>query len=127
MKKARLGKAEWEILRYIVDHHPISVREVADYAAETHGLARTTILTVMERLRKKRYLTRRKIDGLYQYSPKESASEILEGMIKHFVDNMLHGAISPFVAYLSKSADVSEKDLDELKQLVKDLEKQHKE
>jgi hypothetical protein len=40
---------------------------------------------------------------------------------------MLHGAISPFVAYLSKSADVSEKDLDELKQLVKDLEKQHKE
>jgi predicted transcriptional regulator len=127
MKRARLGNAEWEILRYIVEHHPISVRDVADYAAERHGLARTTILTVMERLRKKRYLTRRKITGVYQYSPKLSATDILQGMIKQFVENTLQGAVSPFFAYLSKSADVSEKELDELKQLVNDLEKQRKE
>ena len=43
MERAGLGKAEWEILRYIVEHHPITVRDVADYAAETQGLARTTI------------------------------------------------------------------------------------
>jgi predicted transcriptional regulator len=126
MERAGLGKAEWELLRYVVAHHPITVREVADYAAETQGLARTTILTVMERLRKKRYLTRRKIDGVYQYSPKIPAAEIVQGMIKQFVNNTLQGAMSPFFAYLSKSADVSDEELEELKKLVKDLENQRK-
>jgi predicted transcriptional regulator len=126
MKRSGLGKAEWEILRYVIEHHPVTVREVADYAAETQGLARTTILTVMERLRKKRYLARRKAGGVFQYSPKISVTEILQGMIKQFVDHTLHGAMSPFFAYLSKSGDVSDKELEELKQLVDDLESQRK-
>jgi predicted transcriptional regulator len=126
MKRVGLGKAEWEILRYVIERHPVTVREVADHAAQTQGLARTTILTVMERLRKKRYLTRRKKEGVYQYFPKIPVSEILQGMIKQFVENTLQGAMSPFFAYLSKSAKVSDQDLDELKKLVDDLEKQRK-
>jgi predicted transcriptional regulator len=126
MKRAGLGKAEWEILRYVIERHPVTVREVADHAAQTQGLARTTILTVMERLRKKRYLTRRKKEGVYQYSPKIPVAEILQGMIKQFVENTLHGAMSPFFAYLSKSGKVSDRELDELKRLVDDLENQRK-
>jgi predicted transcriptional regulator len=126
MKKTSLGQAEWEILRYISEHHPVTVREVADYAAGTRGQARTTILTVMERLRKKRYLTRRKLGGTYQYSPKIPAADIMQNFVKQFVENTLQGAMSPFFAYLSKTADVSDKELDELKQLVDDLENQRK-
>jgi predicted transcriptional regulator len=126
MKRASLGQAEWEILRYVIEHHPVTVREVADHAAETSGQARTTILTVMERLRKKRYLTRRKLGGVYQYSPKVPSSDILQNFVKQFVETTLNGAMSPFFAYLSKSADVSDKELDELKQLVDDLENQRK-
>jgi predicted transcriptional regulator len=126
MKKTSLGQAEWEILRYVIEHHPATVREVADHAAETRGQARTTILTVMERLRKKGYLARRKCDGVYQYSPKVPVSEILQNFVTQFVETTLHGTISPFFAYLSKTADVSDKELDELKQLVNDLESQRK-
>jgi predicted transcriptional regulator len=126
MHQSGLGKAEWEILRHVIDNHPVTVREVADYAAETQGLARTTILTVMERLRKKHFLTRRKVDGIYQYSPKIPLTDLLQGMIKQFVDHTLHGAMSPFFAYLSKSGDVSDKELEELKQLVNDLENHRK-
>jgi predicted transcriptional regulator len=126
MKRVNLGQAEWEILRYVTDHHPVTVREVADYAAETRGQARTTILTVMERLRKKRYLTRRKQDGVYQYSPRVPVSEILQGFVKQFVETTLQGAVSPFFAYLSKNGEVSDKELDELKRLVGDLENQRK-
>jgi predicted transcriptional regulator len=126
MKRTSLGQAEWEILRYVIEHHPATVREVADHAAETRGQARTTILTVMERLRKKGYLARRKLDGVYQYSPKVPVSEILQNFVKQFVETTLHGAVSPFLAYLSKTADVSDKEFDELKQLVNDLENQRK-
>jgi predicted transcriptional regulator len=126
MKRANLGQVEWEILRHVTEHHPITVREVADYAAETRGLARTTILTVMERLRKKKYLTRRKQGGVFQYSPRVPVSDIMQGFVKQFVENTLQGAMSPFLAYISKSAEVSDKELDELKQLVSDLENQRK-
>ena len=126
MKRASLGQAEWEILRYVIEHHPATVREVAEHAAETRGQARTTILTVMERLRKKRYLSRRKLGGVYQYSPKIPVSDILQTFVKQFVETTLQGAMSPFFAYLSKTGDVSDKEFDELKQLVSDLESQRK-
>ena len=126
MKRASLGQAEWEVLRHVIEHHPITVREVADYAAEARGQARTTILTVMERLRKKKYLTRRKVDGVFQYSPRVPGSDILQNIVKQFVETTLQGAMSPFFAYLSKSAEVSDKELDELRQLVNDLESQRK-
>jgi len=45
-----IGRAEMEILRYISDHHPVSVREVADRVCAGKGQVRTTALNVMERL-----------------------------------------------------------------------------
>ena len=51
--KPALGPLEIEILRYIGDHHPISVGEVAEHVAQTTGQARTTVLTIMDRLRRK--------------------------------------------------------------------------
>ena len=58
---ATLGSTEIEVLRYLGDHAPLSVGEVTNYFSETSGQARTTILTIMERLRKKGYLKRNQI------------------------------------------------------------------
>ena len=52
-RKERLGRLELDVLRYVADHHPISVREVAAHFAAASGQARTTVLTVMQRLRGK--------------------------------------------------------------------------
>ncbi len=122
MPQVNLGQAEWEILRYVGEHHPVTVRDVADYMADNKGLARTTVLTVMERLRAKGFLVRRKQGDVYRYSPKKSIAELTQGLVQSFVDNMLNGTLSPFFAYLSRSGKVSDEQLDELKKLVQDLE-----
>ena len=124
--KARLGSTEIEVLRYLGDQAPLSVGDVADHFAETSGQARTTILTIMERLRKKGYLTRRQIRGVFHYSPKVPKHDLLRGLVKTFVDTTLAGSVSPFVAYLSESGPVSEQDLEQLKQLVRELEQARK-
>ena len=126
MKHPTLGQAEWEILRYVAENHPVSVRQVVEHVAHTKGQARTTVLTVMERLRAKGYLGRRKCGGVYQYGPKVPLAELLNRMVKSFVENTLSGVVSPFFAYLSQSAHVSDEQLGELKQLVRDLETQRK-
>ena len=125
--KAPFGSTEIEVLRYIGDHHPTSVGEAAGYFAQTTGQARTTILTIMDNLRRKGHLTRKKIRGVYRYSPKVAKHVFLQSLVKDFVDKSLGGSVSPFVAFLSESGPISNDDLDMLKRLVRDLENQRKE
>ena len=128
MRKPRyFSPAEWELLQYILEHHPITVREVAAQFAETHGHARTTVLTMMERLREKGYLTRRKVNGVNRYSPSESKPDLLQGLVRDFVQKALGGSVSPFVAYLGKEAQLNRTELNQLKQLVQQWEAQEDE
>jgi predicted transcriptional regulator len=119
MRKPRyFSPGEWEVLQYIMEHHPVTVREVAEPFAETHGHARTTVLTIMERLREKGYLTRRKVTGVNQYSPSKPRTDLMQGLVRDFVEKALGGSVSPFVAYLGEEARLSPEELSELKQLV---------
>ena len=61
---APLGDQELDLLRYVTEHSPITVREAAESYGRDRGLARTTVLTMMERLRSKGYLTRTEVDGV---------------------------------------------------------------
>ena len=123
MAQQRLGSpAEWEVLEYVTEHHPISVREVTQHFAGTRGYARTTVLTLMERLREKGYLSRRKDEGVNRYFPSEPRGELLRSLVAEFVQKALRGSVSPFTAYLARDAHLSREELAELKQLVSELE-----
>jgi predicted transcriptional regulator len=122
----KVGRAELEILHYVQDHHPVTVRDVADHFAKTHGHVRTTVLNVMERLRKKGFLSRKKSGGLFQYEPRVGKADLLRSLVSEFVDKTLGGSLSPFMAYLSRDAKLSESELNELKQVVSELKGKEK-
>ena len=121
-----LGQVQLEVLQYVADHHPIRVGEVAEHFAHTTGKARTTILTVMERLRAKGYLTRKKIRRTWHYSPRVPQGEVLNAQVDRFVDKILDGSLSPFLAYLGDGRDLTDEEFVKLKQLVRDFEKRRK-
>jgi len=120
-KEQKVGRAELEILHYVQDHRPVTVRDVADHFAEARGHVRTTILNVMERLRKKGFLTRKKVGGIFQYEPRVGKADLLQSLVRDFVEKTLGGSVSPFVAYLSRDARLSDDELAELKSAVDDL------
>ena len=126
-KTEPLGQVQLEVLRYMADHHPIRVGEVADHFAKTNGKARTTILTVIEKLREKGYLTRKKIKGTFHYSPRLDKSVIMTNVVRRFVQESLGGSLSPFIAYLADTADLSDQEVLTLKNLVRNLEVHRKE
>lgn len=117
-----IGRAELEVLNYIQDRYPVSVREVAAHFAREKGHVRTTTLNVMGRLLRKGYLTRRKVEGLYRYSPKVAKGELLRRLIGDFVERALGGSVSPFVAYLADEGKLSEQDLERLRHIVEELD-----
>ena len=121
-KKKALGRAELEVLQYIADHHPISVGDVARHFATTTGHARTTIQTMMERLREKGYLSRRRSRGINLYSPRVSKADLMSHLVSDFVSGVLGGSVSPFVAYLNDQESLSAEELERLKQVVAELE-----
>jgi predicted transcriptional regulator len=121
-RRETIGREEMQVLRYVADRHPVSVREVAEHVAATSGKARTTVLTVMERLREKGYLVRRRKGGVYRYSPRRSQSDVLKSLVADFVREALGGSVSPFVAYLAEEAELSDAQVRELAGLVSELE-----
>src|SRR5690606_38783270 len=93
----------------------------AEFAA-ARGWARTTVLTMMERLRTKGLLEREPVDGVFRYQP-ATAPEIVErGVVGSFIQRTLAGSFSPLVAYLAQEAEISASDLAELEELVATLQ-----
>ncbi len=121
-----LGDQELELLRYVSDHAPLTVRAAAEQFGEPRGLARTTILTVMERLRKKNYLERRKNGGSFEYTPAIAKTDMLRGLVQTFVERTLAGSLTPFVAYLAENKDVSHSEMEALKALVREMDAERK-
>jgi predicted transcriptional regulator len=125
-KRESIGQEELAVLQFIHANHPSSVREVAEHFAK-QGKARTTILTVMERLRTKKFLTRKKIGNSYCYSPRQERDVVMKSVVADFVNNMLGGSLSPFMAYMSDADNLTVEQLTELKKIVRDLDKERKE
>ncbi len=122
MKRRRLGDVELETLRFVSEHAPISVREAAEQFGEPRGMARTTVLTVMERLRRKGYLSRKHENGVFRYQPQTDQADVLKDLVRHFVEKTLAGSLTPFVAYLAETEALSEAELTELRRIVETFE-----
>lgn len=113
-----LGAQELALLRHIADAGGVTVGEVTEAFGASRTLARSTVLTMMERLRKKGFLNRRLVGGVYRYQARDSSEEVTRGAIRRFVDRNLGGSIAPFVAYLGESADLTDAELKELEDVV---------
>jgi predicted transcriptional regulator len=127
MGEPSIGDQELALLQYVAEHNHASVGEVAAGFGEPRGLARSTVLTMMERLRSKAFLHRRQVDGMYRYSPATRPGEVMRSAVGQFVKNTLSGSVSPFVAWMSERAEVSETELAELEALVAQLQSRRKE
>src|SRR3712207_746338 len=94
-----LGEQELDLLRFVSGRGAVAGSEIADAWGEERGLARTTVLTMLERLRTKGYLVRKRKDGVFQYSARVPQAEVLQGVVRRFVERTLGGSVSPVVAY----------------------------
>jgi predicted transcriptional regulator len=122
MKRKELSDLELEVLRYLAGAGSKTAREAADEFGEANGYARTTVLTLLERLRQKGYLSRSKVEGVFRYQSRVSSDELMRGVVGQFVQRSLGGSVSPLVAFLSQNRRLSDEELAELRCLVDSME-----
>src|SRR5258706_7714571 len=111
MRSRTRGDQELALLRYIGERARVTVGEAGAGFGEPNGLARSTVDTVMERLRKKGYLIRTRQDGVFHYTATVAPQELMSGLVKQFIEQTLAGSLLPFVTYFSQQNRLSDKEL----------------
>ena len=121
MNTSKLGEQESALLAWVAANAPAGVAQIVAGWGADNQLARTTVTTMLERLRAKGYLSRAKNGGAYAYAPQQQHEAQLRGVVGRFVEKTLGGSLDPFVAYLS-NADLSEAQKAQLRELVEKLD-----
>jgi len=123
-----LGKLEQNVLKEIWRRDEVSVRDI--YLAFDEKIAYTTLMTTLDRLFKKKLLSRRKDGRAFVYVATVSPDELEQGIREDVIEGLLgHGAeaIQPVLACIVDT--VSERDrelLDELDRLIKEKRRELK-
>ena len=74
MTGASIGEQELELLKHVADSGGATVVEVAEVFGTERGLARSTVLTMMERLRKKGQLVRLLDRTVFRYRARAASA-----------------------------------------------------
>ena len=125
-RQSSIGEQELELLRFISEHGPLSAAEVAEQYGDAQGLARTTIHTMLERLRHKGYLSREKQGGVFRYAAVISRGELQDNLIGQFLQRTLGGSVTPLAVYLANASDLSEEEIQALKAAVARIDARRK-
>lgn len=121
-----LGKLERQVLNEAWKQNEVSVRDV--YLSFGKSVAYTTLMTTLDRLFKKKLLTRRKDGRAFVYLPAVSPEELDQGIREDVIDGLLgRGAegVQPVLACIVDA--VSERDLESLDELDRLIQKKRQE
>ena len=116
-----LGELELEVLKTVWACGGCSVHEAAEAVGKKRKCARTTVLTVMQRLHAKGFLKREKVNGVYRYCATEERGKVRGGLVKQFVDKVMDGSATTLVSYLAESG-VSSRELEEMRKVLDEVE-----
>ena len=87
-----LSGAQLEVMQVIWDHGENTVSEVWQTISQHRAIARNTVLTVLDRLEKRGWLSKRSVGNSHIYSAAVSQQATLSETVKHFVDTFFGGS-----------------------------------
>jgi predicted transcriptional regulator len=122
MLEERLGALEREVLSLVWERGDTTVRDACERLGST--VAYTTVMTTMDRLFKKRLLSRHKVGRAFVYRAVATREELEGAIAGELVQSLLQADGSEPLPILSSLVDaVSDRDralLDELERLVRE-------
>ena len=115
-------KSELEILQALWKLGPSTVRDVNNELIKVKDTNYTTTLKFMQLMTEKGLLTRDESQMKHIYSVAEEEQKTKAHMLDKFVDSMYNGSASKLVMQLIGNKKTSQQELQEIKDLLKNLE-----
>src|SRR6266853_5354911 len=113
-RSTTLTEQELEIMKIVWDRDRSTVRDVYEALLERRKIAYTTVMTMMKILEQKKYLRKSQDDRAFVYRPTKPKKQVIQGMVREFVDRVFNGSAEPLLLHLVEDRKLSGKDLDEI-------------
>lgn len=119
MKKLpQISEAEYEVMKVIWEHAPISTRQVVEKLTPVSSWNPKTIQTMLLRLVKKGALSHEKQGRVFVYSPLIRQEEYRSNASKKFLNRFYDGALGSMVMNFIQQEQLSPEEIEELKQIL---------
>ena len=114
----QISEAEFEVMKIIWKHAPISTNEITDHLVKTTAWSPKTIQTLIKRLVTKGALTYEKQSRVFVYTPLVGEEEYINHASNSFLKRFYDGNLSAMLsAYLDQDR-LSENEIDTLRSLL---------
>ncbi len=114
--------SELEILTYLWQNGPSTVRQVHDHLAHTKEAGYTTTLKLMQIMHEKGLLSRTEESRSHLYTAQVSEEETQQSLLGRFVETTFRGSAARLVMQALGNHETSAEELDEIRTLLNNLE-----
>jgi len=114
---------ELEILNILWESEPLTVKEVHERLAETKDVGYTTALKMMQNMTSKGLLRREPNGKNHLYFSIYRQEETRGKLLDRFIDSTFAGSASNLVMHLLGNKKTSKKEIDKIKQIIDQMEK----
>lgn len=115
-----LTEAELRIMQVVWQKERATVAEVTDALKAEADLAYTTVLTMMQILERKGYLTHERAGRAFVYEPAVPKSDASRDALKQVISRFFDNSAELLVLNLLENEEISPKELRRLKKLIDD-------
>lgn len=119
-----ISNAELEVLKVLWADAPLPANVIAERVQQAQDWHEKTVKTLLNRLAGKGAISFEKQGRAYLYSPAIEQVNYQQKVSHSFVERLFAGRVSPLVAGFARQGKLSADDVDELKDLIKDWERQ---
>lgn len=120
--KIKPTDAELEILAYLWQAGPSTVRDVHDHLTLSKEIGYTTTLKLMQIMHEKGLLSREEEGRSHVYTTQVSEEETQQTLLDRFVETTFRGSAARLVMQALGNHDTSPQELDEIRKLLNNLE-----
>lgn len=118
----QISEAEWEIMKVLWNHSPLSSKEVVEALAGSTDWKEKTIKTLIGRLVQKKALGYREDGRAYSYFPLVSQEECVKAENQSFLKKIYGGALKPMLVHFMQDGKLSKAEIEELKMILEKKE-----
>lgn len=126
MKTIQLSEAEWKIMNCLWEAPDRTIRQLTEELAEETGWDKHTIITLLGRIEKKGAISYRQNGRAKEFYPIVSRQEISGQETKSFLKKVYKGSLSLMVHSMVEDQSLSQEELGELYQILKEYERRGK-
>lgn len=120
-QQERITEAEQAVMEALWAKSPLTANEVADAVAPARGWSLPTVKTLLARLVAKQAVETAPDGKRFLYSPRIARSDFAAGESKRLVERLFGGSAAGLFAHLAEAEALSDKDLNQIEALLKEL------